>query len=255
MIDLHSHIIPKIDDGPANLKQSLEMVRKYAEAGYHQVVATPHYILGSPWMHSPEFIKKKVNELNQAITKEGVDLTILPGMEVAMDARMGELLDTGKLLTLAEKSYVLIETPFQRIPPQWKELFFDLISRDYKILLAHPERCGQLSRTPKLCDEIIAFGVYFQINWLSFLGFYGREVERLTRYMAKNGFIHCLATDSHDSDYRHAGQVKHAMKLVEKLIGKENAELLSKKNPSRVLEDKPLISMKKSSKLRKFGRK
>jgi len=240
---LHSHIISGIDDGPENIKQSLEMARIYNKAGYHQVVATPHYVSGSPWTHSPEFVKKKVVELNQAIKNEGINLTTLPGMEVAMDAKIGELLDTGKLQTLAGKSYVLIEPPFQRLPLGWKDLFFDIISRGYKILLAHPERCSQLAVRPELFDEIVASGAYLQTNWISFLGSYGRHVAKLARYMAKNGYIHCLATDSHDPIFRHAGQVKHAVKVVEKLIGKKNVMLLSRKNPTRVLEDKPLISM------------
>jgi len=247
MIDLHSHIIPGIDDGPDTLKQSLDMARKYTAAGYHQVVATPHYVSGSLWMHSPELVKNKVVELNQAIKNKGINLTILPGMEVAMDAKIGELLDTGKLQTLAGKSYVLIEPPFQRLPLGWKDLFFDIISRGYRILLAHPERCGQLAAKPGLCDEIVASGAYLQSNWISFLGSYGRHVEKLARYMAKNGYVHCLATDSHDSIFRHAGQVKHAVKVLEKLIGKENTMLLSRQNPTRVLQDKPLISMGEST--------
>jgi protein-tyrosine phosphatase len=245
MIDLHSHIIPGIDDGPGNLTQSLKLVHKYSEAGYHRVVATPHYISGSPWMPAPELIKSKIGHLNQAIQNEGIDLTVFPGMEVAMDAQIGALLDTGRLQTLADKSYVLVEAPFQRLPWGWKDLFFDIISRGYRILLAHPERCGQIAARPKLCNEILASGVYFQINWISFLGFYGREVEKLVRYMAKHDYIHCLATDSHDTRARHPGRVKHAQDIVENLIGKDNTNLLARRNPARVFEDKPLISMNK----------
>jgi protein-tyrosine phosphatase len=245
MIDLHSHIIPGIDDGPKNITQSMKLAQKYREAGYHRVVATPHYVFGSPWMPAPEVIRSRVDQLNQAIQDEGLDLIVFPGMEVAMDAQIGLLLDKGRLQTLADKSYVLVETPFQRLPYGWKDLFFDIISRGYRILLAHPERCAQLGARPKLCNEILASGVYFQINWISFLGFYGREVEKLVRYMAKHDHIHCLATDSHDTRARHPGRVKHAQDIVENLIGKDNTTLLARRNPARVFEDKPLISMNK----------
>jgi protein-tyrosine phosphatase len=116
MIDLHCHILPGIDDGPKTLYESLEMARIFEQAGYSHVVATPHAVPGTTWMPEPEEIRKQLAELNQAIVNEGINLKILPGMEIALDPLISELVDKGQVQTLAGTSYILIEPPFQRLP-------------------------------------------------------------------------------------------------------------------------------------------
>jgi protein-tyrosine phosphatase len=245
MIDLHCHILPGIDDGPKTLNESLEMARIFEQAGYSQVVATPHAVPGTSWMPSPENIQDQLTELNQAIVNEGLKLKVLPGMEIALDPQISELVDKGKVQTLAGTSYVLIEPPFQRLPLGWEHAFFDVLSRGFKVLVAHPERCAQLATKPGLCDNLLESGVYFQVNWDSFLGHHGRTTEKMAVYLATKGYIHCLATDSHDSQSRHAAQVPLAAARIEKLIGPRNLRLISMENPMRVLRNEALKSMEK----------
>ena len=243
MIDLHCHILPDIDDGPKSIDQSLEMARGFEEAGYEQVVATPHAVPGTHWMPSPATIRERVAELNQALRDEGIQLTILPGMEIALDPQIPDLLEDGRIQSLADTSYLLIEPPFQRLPLGWEQVFFELTSKGYTPLLAHPERCEQLADKPELLDDLFSMGTYLQVNWGSFLGHHGRKATKTAVYLASRGYIHCLATDSHRPDKQHAGIFRHAPAEVEELAGSQNLGLLARENPLRVLRGEPLIDM------------
>ena len=260
MIDLHCHILPGIDDGPKTLKESLEMARIFEQAGYSHVVATPHAVPGTTWMPKPGEIRDLLAELKHAIAKEGIKLKVLPGMEVALDPQISALIANSRVQTLAGTSYVLIEPPFQRLPLGWEHAIFDVLSKGFSVLLAHPERCTQLSAKPQLCDELIESGVYFQVNWDSFLGHHGRTTQKMAIYLAAKGFIHCLATDSHDSKSRNAMQVQRAAETIEELMGPRNLQLISRENPIRVLRNEALESMEKTvsaarvKKIRRFRR-
>ena len=110
-------------------------------------------------MPKPEEIQDKLAELNHTITENGIKLKVLPGMEIALDPNISDLLDQGQVQPLAGTSYVLIEPPFQRLPLGWDQAVFNVLSRGFSVLLAHPERCAQLSAKPQLCDELIESGV------------------------------------------------------------------------------------------------
>ena len=245
MIDLHCHILPDVDDGPKNLNESLEMVRIFKEAGYTMVAATPHQVPGTTWMLSIEKVQNKLAELNQAIKTSGLELEVLPGMEIAFDPIIPDLLGKDKLLALGKTSYVLIEMPFQQLPLGWEQVVFAILSKGYFILMAHPERCAQLADRPQLADRLIESGVHLQVNWDSFLGYHGRAALRMARYLADNGHIHCLATDSHNPQERHAAHVRLAAAKIEKLIGSENLQRIATENPLRILRNiHPLPVMK-----------
>jgi protein-tyrosine phosphatase len=249
MIDLHCHILPGVDDGPKNLDESLEMVRIFLKAGYRRVVATPHQVPGTTWMLSIEDIKQKLAELNQAIKIEGLELDVLLGMEIAFDPLIPDLLEKHRLLTLGKTPYVLIETPFQQLPLGWEQVIFAILSKGYFILLAHPERCAQLAAGPQRVDRLIESGVYLQVNWDSFLGYHGRTALRMAHYLAESGYIHCLATDRHNPQERHAAHVKFAAVKIRKLIGRENLQRIASENPLRVLRNThPLLMIKSDPK-------
>ncbi len=245
MIDLHSHILHGLDDGPQSLDESLELVRVYIDAGFRRVVATPHAVPGTTWMLAIEDVRGKLTELNQAIAKEGLQFEVLPGMEIAFDPSIPDHLENGRLFTLAESSYVLIETPFQQLPLGWEQVFFTILTQGYHILMAHPERCAQLTVAPQLVDRLLESGVYFQITWDSFLGYQGRDALRMAQRLANSGHIHCLATDSHHPQQRHPGHVKPAAAKIEKIIGGENLQRIGSENPARVVRGAELVAMMK----------
>jgi protein-tyrosine phosphatase len=243
LIDLHSHILWGIDDGPKELEYSLKMARIYEQAGFSTVVATPHWVDGASWPCSPELIVQRVDELNLAVRARNMAITILPGMEIGLDSNLPGHLENGKLQPLGSSNYVLIETPFLRLPHGWQEIFVKISSSGYKIMLAHPERCHQLAENLHVMDELVHSGVYLQVNFESFLGYAGRKAAQTARRLATDGNIHCLATDSHDHRHRHAGHVNRAAIEIEHLVGQENLRLIAIENPARVLRGLRMLPM------------
>jgi len=251
MIDLHCHILHAIDDGPTTIEESVQTAAALVKAGYGLVVATPHMIPGTAWMPSVDQVKARIKQLNEAIRHAGLELEILSGMEIALDPLIPDLLDSGRLLPLGNSSCLLVEPPFQQLPPDWRQLVFTILAKGYTILLAHPERCPQLSANPKWIEELLQAGVYLQINWGSFLGHYGKPAKRTAIHWAQTGWIHCLATDSHHPGSRHfAGMRRTAVQLT-KMIGEANLRQLTHDNPQRLIRDESLHPMVVSGRMKK----
>lgn len=243
MIDIHCHILPGIDDGPKNMEESSALARMFVRAGYSQVIATPHWALGTSWMPSAKRIYKSVDKLNRVLKDKGIELIVHSGMEIALDNRIPELLKSNEIIGLANTSYVLVELPFFRLPLGWETILFNIMSLGYRVIVCHPERCTHLYQDKGIIDEIINAGLYLQVNWASFLGHYGPESGQMAKYLAVKGYIHCLATDSHDVKERHPGIVSTAEKLLENLTGTDNLRLVAKENPERLLAGDPLTAM------------
>jgi len=242
VIDLHNHILFKIDDGPDTLSDSIEMASLLSTCGYSHVVATPHTVPGATWIPSTDSIKDQITKA------AGRDLKILPGMEISFDPQLLNLLNGKKLFTLGGKfsSCLLIEAPFHRFPLGWEQLVFEIISKNFMILLAHPERCAQLVQNPQIIDHLINAGVYIQVNWGSFLGEYGRSAKKTARHLAEKGQIHCLATDAHNPRDCQFALLRDAADKVQQLVGSKNLVRIARENPLRILKGKPPLSMMKS---------
>jgi len=257
MIDLHSHILPGIDDGPKTMKQSLDLARLYVQAGYRQVVATPHYMPGTTWMPAASVVKQQVLRINRAIAARGLPLQVLPGMEVAMDTQIPGLLDDDSLLTLAHSTCLLLEVPFQQLPLGWDGLIYEILARGYKVLLAHPERCAQLFHSPEIFDKIINMEIYIQCDWGSLLGYHGPMAQQVVKSLIQHRLLHCLATDSHDAKARNPACVRQAIAALGKIVGPQNITRIVFDNPARLLRSddlKPVASLKKKPIRNKFRR-
>jgi len=246
MIDIHCHILPGIDDGPRNLEESSDLARMFVREGYRQVIATPHWAFGTSWMPSTKTISKTVDKLNRVLEDKGIELIVHAGMEIALDNKIPEFLKCHEVGGLANTSYVLVELPFFRLPLGWDEILFNIMSMGHRVIVCHPERCTHLFQDKGIIDELINGGLYLQVNWASFLGHNGPEADQMAKYLAVKGYIHCLATDSHDVRERHPGHVSTAGKLLENLIGTDNLRLVAKENPERLLAGDPLAAMSRS---------
>jgi protein-tyrosine phosphatase len=244
MIDIHSHILFGVDDGAVDLDDALALAKIYAAAGYRQVVATPHARMDSlPSNTFGETIRGCVDQLNNYLDTCFVPLEILPGMEVGLDPLLPQMVAQGVILTLADSKYLLVETPFWQLPLNWWDVIFLLAARGTTVIFAHPERCAQVASTPDLLEKMARAGAKFQLNWDSFAGAYGHRVAQVARFMIRHGFVHCLATDSHNADRRNAACVRGIMSELEGLVGDENCKLIAVDNPARVVQDKMLLDM------------
>lgn len=243
MLDIHSHILPGIDDGARDIGHSLEMARKYVMSGFTRVIATPHAVPEDRGVRFARSIDLHVANLNAIMKEDHVALTVLPGMEITLSPEIPAMLDKGEVIPLAGGSYVLIELPFQRLPLHWEQILFEVAGRGFKILIAHPERCVQLAQQPILLERLLETGVYLQVNWTSLLGYHGKLVQKTARHLARSGAMHCMATDSHDTRERSALIVRRGAEELAALVGRKNLALLSVENPSRVLNGNPMENL------------
>jgi protein-tyrosine phosphatase len=203
MIDLHCHALPGIDDGPETIVGSLALMRAASAAGIDTVVATPHVNSRTP--NDADTIAALTAKLNERLAQEQVDVTVLPGAEIAI-THLAEL-DPAELsrLTLGGGGWLLIEPPFMPVAAGLEGLVIGLLHQDHKVVLAHPERCPALQRDRAVVRRLADAGVLMSITAGSLVGRFGNEVRRYALELASAGLIHNVTSDAHDANRRRPG--------------------------------------------------
>lgn len=228
MIDIHSHILPNIDDGAETLKTSLKMAAIAVKDGITSVIATPHT---DGARVSCEVVPAAVARLNEELRLRKIPLTVLPGYEIPFHL-VPSLAATH---SLAGSKYVLVEFPHNFIPADATDILYDLQSSGYVPVIAHPERNRSVILNPELLADMIHTGALVQITAASVTGELGPDVARCAHYLLKNDMVQFIATDSHSPSFRKP-VLTRALKKTSKLIGSEKADRLVRRNPSRILE-------------------
>lgn len=238
MIDLHCHILPALDDGAENLAESVAMARLAQEEGIRTIVATPHLFRGNVGLADLAAVGRKKQELEAALRQAGLSLKILTGVEVRFSHNLIEEIKRNKrALVLHTSSYMFIEFPFDYVYSGVKEVFFELMSEGIIPIIAHPERNSIFISHPGQLYDLVEMGCLGQANSGSFTGLYGQVVGETAVRMLSWGLIHVLGTDAHNSTSR-APRFKEALRIIEPIIGAENARALVEGNPQAVLDDK-----------------
>jgi protein-tyrosine phosphatase len=203
MIDLHTHVLPGIDDGPETIEGAVELARAAAAAGARTLVATPHVSWTYP--NDPDTIAAGVEELRARLDAEGIALKLRAGAEIAMtrliDMRNEDLLPLG----LGGGDWLLVEPPFSPTVTGLQPLLFELQRQGHRILLAHPERCPAFHREPEMLREFVHEGVLTSVTAGSLVGRFGGEVRRFALQMAREQLIHNVTSDTHDTVRRPPG--------------------------------------------------
>ncbi len=225
MVDIHCHLLPNVDDGPAEWEESIEMARLAVQDGISISVTTPHWIQGTKWEPNPDEIREKVNEFNRRLKDEKIPLTVLPGMEVGISDNLPELVSAGRILTLGGSNYLLVEIPFISFPHGIEEIILRLKTIGISPILAHPERNKEVQTNPKRVLELVKGGASVQVTAGSCCGYFGEEARRCVLELAKSGAIHAVASDAHNVDKR-PPIVTEGLKALEGVIGGEQIELL-----------------------------
>ena len=140
MIDIHSHILPLVDDGPKKLASSVAIVRKLVEQGVTDIIATPHYVAETNFVSPRAQNQRVLAVVKKAVAVEGLKVNIYLGNEIYIDDKITALLEAGKLSTLADSEYLLVELPLDEEYPNYKDILRDLLESGYRVILAHPER-------------------------------------------------------------------------------------------------------------------
>ncbi len=239
MIDLHSHILPGVDDGPATLEGSLELARAAVAAGTRTILATPH--INDDRSIDAARVAAGLEALRPALAAAEIPLEVLPGGEIAM-WRLGDLDDAAlRTLALGGGPYLLVESPFSPAIGAFEPLVLDLLGRGHRVLLAHPERCPAFHRDPERLQRLVDAGVLVQITAGSMTGGFGSTVRRLTATMLRTGVVHVVASDAHDAVKRPPGLNDGFASLERELPGlAELQPWMTEHVPRAILDGTPL---------------
>lgn len=238
-VDIHSHILPGIDDGAADFDASIEMLEMCAAEGEGSfMLATPHYICGS-LKNSTDIVEGKLKELYDTLVKKGLNVNIRSGNEIFLSTEVPELLADKEICTLAGSSYVLVELPMMMVPDYTDEVLYRLKLKGYNPIIAHPERNQEIMRDPNILYGFISKGMYSQVNASSLKGVYGRHVRDAALTLIQHNLVHFVASDAHSCRGR-SPKLQKAFDIVRAGFGNDMAEKLFCRNGLAVLENRGL---------------
>jgi protein-tyrosine phosphatase len=236
MIDIHSHILPDLDDGARTLEEAVEMARIAVNDGITHMIATPHAFNGLSSNPSPEEISTRVKVLQEAI---GRDLEILPGNEVHFIHDITGKLETQQITPLNHRNYMLIEFPTMQVPPGAGQLFRKLQTIGITPILAHPERNLQIQKHPEIIAGLIESGGRIQVTAMSVNGKFGVAAFECVQTLLSHNCVHFIATDSHRAKSR-PPVLSEARAQAARIIGADAAEKLVEDNPRAVVMGEPI---------------
>jgi len=215
--DMHSHLLPGIDDGAEDMEDSLKLIRGMRELGYKKLITTPH-VMWDMYKNTPQIIREKLSEVSEAVRNAGIDVEIDAAAEYFLDEHVEELLRNKERLLTIRDNMVLTEFSIAFPSMNIKELLFEMEMQGYQPIIAHPERYVYLERNKSFYTELKDIGCLFQLNILSLSGHYGRSVTELAHYLLKNNFYNLLGTDLHHAGHLEGLQAIEIPDIVQKLI-------------------------------------
>ncbi|TEB08231.1 Tyrosine-protein phosphatase YwqE [Pelotomaculum schinkii] len=234
MIDIHSHILPGLDDGAGSVEESLAMARRAAADGIRMMVATPHVITGL-YPNGRETILSAVEQLQRVFEDNGIDLPILPGAEYRLEPDLPKRMARGELLTVNDGGrYLLVEMPAALVPDYTGQVFYELQLQGLTPIIAHPERNEGFARDHGLLHELVSHGALVQITAGSLTGLLGSAAAANARAFLRQGCVHFIATDAHASSDR-APVLSTASREAARLAGEEEGISLVTGNPRRAI--------------------
>jgi protein-tyrosine phosphatase len=213
-VDMHSHVLPGIDDGAQNPQESIELIRKMMELGIKKIIATPH-IMADYHRNTPESINGALTLLKEELKKELIEIEVQAAAEHFFDETFEARVDEDRLMTMGD-NYVLFELSFISKPPNIISVIQKMKDHGYRPILAHPERYTYI--TPDEFRNLHDWGCDFQLNTISLTGYYGRETKRLAEQLIDLQLIDFISSDMHH--LRHAAAFKDALRSIylEKLM-------------------------------------
>jgi protein-tyrosine phosphatase len=196
--DIHSHLIPNIDDGCTKIESSINCIRQLKEMGFNKIVTTPH-IMGGVYPNTPEIINAGLEKLRQALTEAKIDVVIEAAAEYKVDELFEEYLANDNLLTFGD-NYVLIELSFVAPPVNLEEVIFTMRTKGYKPILAHPERYRYWNDKFHKFEYLKSLGCFLQLNLMSLVGQYGMPSKTIAHKLLNSNLVDFLGTDLHRFD-------------------------------------------------------
>ncbi|HEY0356231.1 MAG TPA: CpsB/CapC family capsule biosynthesis tyrosine phosphatase [Flavisolibacter sp.] len=219
--DMHSHLVPGIDDGSPDIASSVALIRGMSELGYKKIITTPH-IYWEFYPNTPDKIGTGMEEVRKAVMAEGIEVELHAAAEYFMDDHFEQLLQAKAPLLTLSRNFLLVEYSMVTAPMDLMDILFELQMQNYQPVIAHPERYTYQGRRKESFDELKNTGCHFQLNILSLTGHYGPAVQELAEYLLKKNYYDFIGTDLHHS--RHLSLIQKLSPAVMKKL-RELAEL------------------------------
>lgn len=198
-VDIHSHLIPGIDDGAQNMDESIAMLREFANLGLRKVITTPH-VMSDYYRNTPDIILAGLEKVRSVLKSEGIKIEIEAAAEYYLDDVFEEILERDEILTFGDK-HLLFELPFVGEPANLARAVFNMQLQGYRPVLAHPERYTFWHKEFSKFEEIHDKGVLLQVNINSLSGMYSPEVKSIAERLIDQGMVSLIGTDCHRMDH------------------------------------------------------
>ena len=239
MFDLHSHILPGLDDGAKTIEESMKMLRVAAEDGIKGMATTPH---GKDVRESGtlDLVSEHVETLNRLAGEETLDIKIYVGMENHLTLDLPELVANGAGFPINSGPYILVELPFDSLPDYTDEVLTRLQEQGLTPLIAHPERQADIMRDPLIMWDLVGRGMLGQVTSTSILGRFGPEARDTAEILLKKGWVHVISTDCHKPTGPRAPMMADAVVEAGKIVGLETARAMAVDVPRSILMGRPI---------------
>lgn len=216
--DIHSHILPGIDDGSPDIATSLQLVQGIYSLGIRKTVATPH-IISDLYRNTPATINAALSKLKIACAEAKIDIAIQAAAEYMLDDHFLQLLrDTSPLLTI-HKNLILTEQSFATETDNLHRIAFEMITAGYRPIMAHPERYHFYHQNYDAYSRLKDMGFLLQLNLLSLTGYYGKPVARAAKYLMANKLIDIVGTDMHHERHLEMLRNKKSLQIFNEFLG------------------------------------
>ena len=239
MYDLHSHILPGVDDGAKTMDHAVQMATVAVENGTRVMLTTPHRKDVTEGF-SVSCIQELLAELNGEVEKRGLELKLQPGMENHLDLELPKELDEGRAIRINGSRYALVELPFFARPNYLEEVLFSVQLKGITPVLAHPERIEAIQEDPDLLVGLVERGMLSQATAGSIVGHFGSKVRRLTRSLLRRGLVHVVASDTHFPSGPRSPVLTPGLEAAAEIVGRDRARAMVTDTPKAILDDQPI---------------
>jgi len=237
LLDLHTHILPGIDDGAKNWEESLQMCRFAQKEGITTIACTPH-IMSGIYDNNREKILLTTGKLKEKLKQENINLKVVPGAEIYLSSDIIKQLEDKIALTINDTGkFLLFDFPMKWIPSFTKDVLFQLQLRGITPIIAHPERNIKIIQEPNLIYQLVKQGALIQISSPSILSYLGRKTRKICEKLITHNLVHLVASDIHSP-----GQffLQQSRETISGWIGEEKASNLFTKNPQKIIHGETL---------------
>ena len=235
MIDVHSHLIPTVDDGATTIEDTAKMLKEAEKAGFTDIILTSHY-MPEYYEVEAQIVNTWTHELKSILDKENISINLYTGNEVYITEDIDKLITSNSICTLAGSRYLLMELPMSSNVKYLNNILFTLKSMQIVPVIAHPERYEYVQENPDMIRELIEQGCLIQCNYASTIGFYGSKAKKTLKLLLKKDLVHLLGSDCHKPNTIYKDMEKITKKL-KKMISEEQFYRITVENPNMILKN------------------